>query len=268
MLSTHSKIAVLFASLVVMACADVYAGDKSGSHRLTVVRPKPGDEGRRSWVSAIGNDRSEQILALTRQFDLNTLLGFTAPNGKTALMVASKKGHLPLAKALVAGGASVHDLTLTNGTAFMFAVLGDQRELAQWLYEQGADIDVVGSNGWTALTIAAAKGNDALLQWLISLNANAQVRDVYRYTPMLRAAENGNLHSVRLLLDLPDTDINAQDEYDNTALHHAVAAGNVPMIQLLLSKGAKPELANRQGVTAAQMADRNNELAELFVAQQ
>lgn len=216
------------------------------------------------WISAIGNDRVDQLAALRDQYNVSELLKITASNGKSALMVASKKGDLELAKSLVQGGASIHDLTITQGNAFMFAILGDQRSLVEWLYAEGADINVVGSNGWTALTIAAAKGNAELLQWLLARGADAQVRDVYRYTPMLRAVDNGYLNTAGILLALPDTDVNAQDEYDNTALHHAVSSGNRDMVELLLSKGANPDIKNRQQVSARELAEGVSDLESVF----
>lgn len=237
--------------------ASTSISDPTNSSRLS-------EATKNQWISAIGNDRVDQLSALRNTHDLSQLLKITASNGKSALMVASKKGDLPLAKSLIAGGASIHDLTITQGTAFMFAILGDQRHVVEWLYEQGADINVVGSNGWTALTIASAKGNAELLEWLLARGADAQVRDVYRYTPLLRAVDNGYLNTAEILLSLPDTDVNAQDEYDNTALHHAVSGRNREMLKLLLSNGANPDIKNRQNLSARDLADGISGLESVF----
>ena len=217
---------------------------------------------KKLWVSAIGNDRVDQIATLRDSGDLSQLLKLTASNGKSALMVACKKGDLALAKSLVAAGASIHDVTKTQGTAFMFAVLGNQRHVVDWLFALGADINVLGSNGWTALTIAAAKGNEELLTWLLERGADAQVRDVYRYTPLLRAVDNGYVNTATVLLGLPDTDVNAQDEYDNTALHHAVASQHLTLVKLLLAHGANPDVTNRRGLSARDMSQGINDLEQ------
>lgn len=265
MVNARSGITILFVSLLVSVCSGAFAADKPLAHSASVERQSPDVEALHAWASAIGNDHTQQLASLRDQHELSVLLKVKAPNGKSALMVASKQGDLPLAKSLVAGGADVHETTVTNGTAFMFAVLGNQRHMVMWLYEQGADISVVGSNGWTALTIAAAKGNLDLLQWLLDKNVNAQVRDVYRYTPLLRAVDNGYVEAARMLLDLPDTDINAQDEYDNTALHHAVADTDRAMVELLLSYGADPSIVNRDGVSAHDLVIGTTNLESVLI---
>ena len=216
------------------------------------------------WVSAIGNDRVDTLRQMLERHQPQQLLSLTASNGKNALMVASKKGDLPLVKSLIAAGADIDERTQTNGTAFMFAVLGNRRQVAEWLLAKGADIQVIGSNGWTALTLAAAKGHTDLLQWLIDKGADTQIRDVYRYTPFMRAVENGQDAVAVLLADLPGTDVNAQDEYDNTPLHHAVSANDIAMVRLLMQHGADPQIPNRDGATPVMLAADKPAIQALF----
>lgn len=219
---------------------------------------------QRRWISAIGNDRIDTLKLMLHRHQPDQLLPLTASNGKSALMVASKKGDLALVKSLIAAGASIEQRTLTNGSALMFAVLGNRRSVAEWLFEKGADIHVVGSNGWTALTLAAAKGHVELLQWLIENGADTEVRDVYRYTPLMRAVDNGQLTVATLLLTLPQTAIDAQDEYDNTSLHHAIVAEDAAMVQLLIEHGAAVDVPNRDGATATVLAADNSLIRSLL----
>ncbi|MGQ7845094.1 ankyrin repeat domain-containing protein [Granulosicoccus sp. 3-233] len=234
-----------------------------GSDTATAVSD-PGAQVRQQWVSAIGNDRIATLRQLLARYEPRQLLTLTASNGKNALMVASKKGDLALVKSLIDAGADIDERTQTNGTAFMFAVLGNRRQVAEWLLDRGADIQVIGSNGWTALTLAAAKGYTDLVQWLIDNGAQTQIRDVYRFTPFMRAVENGQDSVARLLAKLPDTDVNAQDEYDNTALHHAVSGNDMAMVRLLLQHGADPQLTNRNGATPIMLAEGKPAMRRLF----
>lgn len=254
MISTRSPLAVLFASVVVLASGEAYALDKATSPRAPLAPAKLRTSIKQAWLSAIANDNAGKLLLLITENNPKELLHLTASNGKSALMVAAKKGELPLVEMLVRHGVNVNEMTETQGTPFMFAILGNHQDIAEWLLERGADVNTVGSNGWTALTIAAAKGQVRLLQWLIEQDADTQVRDVYRFTPLLRAVSNGHVDAAAVLLSLVETDVNARDEYDNTSLHHAVLAGNVPMVSLLLEHQADPALVNRDGESALKMA--------------
>lgn len=255
MISPTSRIAVLFASLIVTASADVVAFERTSGPKLVLVRSKSAIQLKRDWASAITSDNVSVLSGMLDRNDASDLVTVTASNGKSALMVASKKGDIAFARRLIQAGVNVNETTETLGTPFMFAIVGGQQQVAQWLFEQGADIHAVGSNGWSALTIAAAKGDVTLLQWLISQGADAQVRDVYRYTPLLRAVDNGFLQAAALLLSLPETDIHAKDEYDNTALHHAVFANEESMVGLLLEHGADPTMRNRDGLSPIDVAN-------------
>ena len=256
-----SPIAILFASLIVAASGDTYAVETNGSQKPSLAVVKLKASTKLSWMNAISSDDNDTLFQIIKENDASSLLSLTASNGKSALMVAAKTGDLDLIEALVEMGGNINETTDTQGTPFMFAVLGDNLEVAQWLIEQGADVDAVGSNGWTALTIAAAKGKTPMLQWLIGLEAKTQVRDVYRFTPFMRAVDNGYVETAAVLLSLVETDINAKDEYDNTALHHAVSAGNIAMINLLLEHHADVRAVNRDGVSPlviAQSLDKNS----------
>jgi len=218
------------------------------------------------WSKAISNDDAEKLLRLLAhsllvnsadtQESTENLLKATAPNGKTALMVASKRGDLSLARALMAVGARVNRVTQTGGNAFMFAVLGNHIDLAKWLAEQGANVGAVGSNGWSAVTIAAAMGHNELLAWLTTQDTPIDKADVYRFTPLMRAADNGHLTAAKLLIDSKAVDVNAADEWQNTALHFVINNKNGEMLALLLESGADMQKPNRDGITPASMMSR------------
>jgi len=221
------------------------------------------------WASAIANDR---IDTLERMLDAHIenkndplkLLRAVAPNGKSALMVASKQGELALVKRMVELGANVNELTQTGGTPLMFAVLGNHVTLARWLHKSGANINAKGSNGWSAATIAGAKGQTDMLRWLISADADINSPDVYRFTPLMRAVDNQHTNAIQVLLLLGKAGVNFKDESDNTALHFAVANQQSDVIKLLLQHGADPSQANRDGITPADLAKQHPRLSKIF----
>lgn len=223
----------------------------------------------KKWSSAISNDRDDllaQMLGAHIESGLDPvdLLRIDAPNGKSALMVASKQGDLSLVQQMVTAGANINELTQTGGTPLMFAVLGDHIHIAKWLHAQGANIDSQGSNGWSAATIAGAKGQSAMLRWLIEAGADINAVDVYRFTPLMRAVDNQHLQAVSTLLRLGGAKVNIQDESYNTALHFAVANGHSEVIAMLLQHGANPLQKNRDGITPIDLAKPDPTLRALF----
>ena len=216
------------------------------------------------WIKAISNDDVDLLqVLLAKSAQSNSLLESTAPNGKTALMVASKKGDMALVKALLGSGASVNTVTKTGGNAFMFAVLGNHIDIAKWLRAQKANIYAAGSNGWSAATIAAAMGHTEILKWLTTLDAPIDAPDVYRFTPLMRAVDNGHYEAAKLLLETNAVDVNAADEWQNTALHFVIANKNIELLELLLQQGAAINKANRDGITPASMLSQWPEAQQL-----
>lgn len=54
----------------------------------------------------------------------------------------------------------------------------------------------------------------------------------------------GTLHLIPTLLNLAPSILNAHDQYGNTALHHASAAGELKALRMLLQYGANPLAQN------------------------
>jgi len=221
------------------------------------------------WSSAISNDRTDLLESMLgayvkEQSDPLELLQTDAPNGKSALMVAAKQGDLVLVKHMVKLGASINEVTLTGGTPFMFAVLGNHVEVAKWLETKGADINAKGSNGWSAATIAGAKGQADMLRWLIDAGADINAPDVYRFTPLMRAVDNQHVESVQVLLTMGGANVDFKDESGNSALHFAAANKLRLVVQMLLAHGADPMHANRDGITPNDVAKQHPTLIDLF----
>lgn len=221
------------------------------------------------WKSAISNDRVNELSDLLDQAisagkNPLDLLQLDAPNGKSALMVACKRGDLALSQRMVKLGANINEVTLTGGTPLMFAVLGHHIDIADWLLSAGANLDARGSNGWSAATIAGAKGQTQVLAWLIKSGVNIDMPDVYGFTPLMRAVDNTHFNAARILLDEGGADVAFTDESGNSALHFAAANKQRETIELLLSYGANPLQTNRDGITPKDIAKNDAALSSLF----
>jgi uncharacterized protein len=77
---------------------------------------------------------------------------------------------------------------------------------------------------------------------------------------LVDAVKSGNNEAVRTLLKQPGA-VNTPEPDGTTALHWAVRADDLPTAQLLLRAGAKPNVANRYGVTPISLAAVNGNAA-------
>jgi ankyrin repeat protein len=68
-------------------------------------------------------------------------------------------------------------------------------------------------------------------------------------------APTGMLAAVKYLVEELGADVNAADHEGNTALHNAAARGDIEMITYLVAKGANVTAINREGKSAADMAN-------------
>ena len=87
---------------------------------------------------------------------------------------------------------------------------------------------------------------------------------------LIDAVKAGNADAVRALLKqpAPANDVNAAEPDGTTALHWAVRADDQDVVQLLLRAGARPNVANRYGVTPISLAagNANASLVEMLLA--
>jgi len=130
-------------------------------------------------------------------------------------------------------------LNRIGSTPFLMAAKSDDVSMMKTLLEVGANPSLTTDRGTTALMVAAGVGI-----WAPGENPG---------TP------EEALAAVKLALEAGGGGVNDVDMDGETALHGAVyRGGNIPVIQLLIDKGAKLDVRNRKGwipLTAADGVD-------------
>lgn len=193
--------------------------------------------------------------------------------GRTMLFELSAKRRIESIKILIRNGIDINSEDNYGKTVLSEAVDKIDGMMIRFLLENGASINHVNSSGRTVLHDAALEENNRAFTILMAQNPNLNLRDHYGRTVLFDAVEGGNLDIIReivnniddinivdnngqsvlfdaVLKDNPDIakflisngiDVNILDKKRQSALFNAVILGaqNLPVIELLLEKGAK-----------------------------
>jgi ankyrin repeat protein len=188
-------------------------------------------------------------------FNGSTMVSTPLPRGgMTALLLAAREGSLAGVRALVEAGANLNVADRDGATPLIMAILNRHNDVAALLIEKGAALDAADTVGMTALYAAVD------LRQLGPL--------INRPTPKA-TGETDNLTLVSMLLDRgarPDPRLrlpilprfhnagDAQLAEGATPLMRAAKARDIPVMKLLLAKGANPNLATRTYANALMFA--------------
>jgi ankyrin repeat protein len=118
-----------------------------------------------------------------------------APDGFTALGLASFFGHLEAAELLVAAGARVNDASRNSMRVAPLhsALAGGHAEIVEVLLAAGADVNAVQADGYTPLHEAAQNGDQAMSERLVAAGADPTARLDSGLTPAGSARQAGHV---------------------------------------------------------------------------
>jgi ankyrin repeat protein len=175
------------------------------------------------------------LAEFSRLLDAGVSVSTRNPQGETPLYVAAEKGETEMARVLIARGADAKALTPNGETVLHAASMIESAALMKDLIDAGADVN------------AANKDGETPLQW---------------------AALTGTFLAVKALADA-GADLNVQDaRAGNTPLHAAVSHDDIVLIHYLLSRHARTDIRNNEGLTALELAQtRGRGSVKLFEPQ-
>jgi ankyrin repeat protein len=151
--------------------------DHAKQHSLDKALVEACDDGKiRAVVAAL--DAGANPNAANTWSDLAHLQG-------TALMRASKHGHIDIARLLCDRGADTNAINgLQNETALHKAAFHGHADVVQLLVERHAQVDLANKFGRTALHIAAGQLRYEVVRYLITAGADINAKDGVGSTPL------------------------------------------------------------------------------------
>ncbi len=169
-------------------------------------------------------------------------------NGNSVLHFAARKGNksiFKLAHKLMKHTDFLNQKNKDGGTPILEAASYQQWDLVNWMLRHKADMSVVDNNGQSVLSHAAQSCPiDKIKRYI---KHGARVNDVSgkRYAPLTVAAKKENWPMVECLLE-HGADINSGGD---TVLHRAAYELNLDRVKWLISRGAKLNAEDDNGVT-------------------
>lgn len=169
---------------------------------------------------------------------------------------------------LVNCGADIHAQDENGFTALQLAVLGNHMQTAIFLAGKGAEWDALDAKGNTILHILCATGKTERLPEVLAeypkLTIHPVLQQIYELAPdesvkkiianfmLFIAVKQSNLDHVAEALQ-KNANINAQNDYQESALHKAVYLKLPDIVHFLLENNADTELQDRGQQTPIQV---------------
>jgi ankyrin repeat protein len=163
--------------------------------------------------------------------------------GRTALMVASGRGHRDVVLMLLFLGADPRRADNRGATPLVASAEGGFPAIVDVLVRHGATLGLDPVVEAATLCKAVHEGRMSLLRVLLRAGARASAQDYDGQSPLHAAAAEGNLAAAKILVETPPgADPLQADRWERTPLDVALRARATPVVDYLASK-AGPEAA-------------------------
>ena len=212
-------------------------------------------------VTAGNNEAVEFLLQLE-----TVNIDHTNEEGKTALMLASERGHEDIVLSLLIAGANVNIEDNKGWTALMIGSKHNHISIIHMLLQANANPQLKTSDGSNAVMIASGNGNYEVVELLISKGVDYKYQREDGVNAFMMACRNGHTQIVELLLKVK-VDPNVQKEDGKNAFMLACLNGHTQIVELLLKEKVDPNVQDKDGWNAFVLACQNGhtQIVELLL---
>ena len=159
------------------------------------------------------------------------------------LVTAALKGDLDEVNSLLAAGASADEKDGFGSTALIAAASYGHVAIVETLARRVRNLSDVDTFGKSALSAAASRGHDRVVQALIDAGADGFDAMIHAINDV---SSESRMASVQLLINA-GVNPNGTDAKGTKAVKVACKRGDAPMLDLLISNGAKVDILDRYG---------------------
>jgi ankyrin repeat protein len=163
---------------------------------------------------------------------------FAADLGGPSLVAAAKAGDKAAIHTLLLQKADVNSAAPDGSTALHMASYRDDAELADLLIKAGAKVNAVTDLGVTPLWLASQNGSTAMVRRLLAAGANPNLALMAGETPLMVASRGGYQEAAELLI-AKGANLNAHGSRGQTALMWAASQKHPEVVKVLLKHGAQ-----------------------------
>uniref|UniRef100_A0A1X7TPJ9 Uncharacterized protein n=1 Tax=Amphimedon queenslandica TaxID=400682 RepID=A0A1X7TPJ9_AMPQE len=212
-------------------------------------------------VTTCNNEALQFLLQLEA-----TNIDHTNEEGKTALMLACKRGHKDIVHSLLSAGANVNFQCKKGWTALMIASEHNDISIVRMLLQANANPHLKILDGANALMVASGSGSYEVVKLLISRGVDYKYQQKDGGSAFMFACQNGHTQIVELLLkEQVDTSLQTSDGWNAFML--ACQKGHTQIVELLLKEQVDPDVQTNDGWNAFILACQNGhtQIVELLL---
>jgi ankyrin repeat protein len=208
------------------------------------------EEGNSMLLIAASNGDLNEVQKCVEEYKLYVFKKNLA--GENAMMMAAKKGSIPVCDYLLKKGITV-DAQNNKGETALFYALGDaSRPAFDFLVKNGANINHKSLDGNTLLLKAAMADQSQAMTYLISSGAdlkheNKRGNTAFYYVVSNARGFSSNGYEIQNTFLQAGADINTKGSSGETLLFKVIEKGDFERVKKLIALGADPNTQDNKG---------------------
>ena len=204
---------------------------------------------------------TQNFVVMNNNSETGDLYNTGMDNGK--YFKAVRNGDLITVKNELKNNKEVNIKDAHNETGIIIATDKNDIAMVQLLLEHGADLNIASDKiDNTPIMIASVKGYTDIVQLLVEKsNPDMTILNGYGGTALIPACERGHVAVVKLLLEKTNVKVNHINRLGWTAMLEAIVLSDggksqQQIVKLLLAHGADKNIADKNGITPLEHAQR------------